>query len=265
MYCFGNGVEKDLTKAAEWYRKAAEQGDADGQRRLGNMYKFGNGVEQDLTKAAEWYRKAAEQGNAEGQCLLGIMYEFGNGVEKDLTKAAEWYRKAAEQGDAEGQWRLGNMYYFGDGVEKEFLEAKARERGLERVRFCGILPHEQVAPLLAAAKISYIPLKNSNMKDSVPTKLYESLAMGCPVLLAAAGDAVDVLEECGLGCSVSPDQTGEIIGKFDDMVARYDEICQNRQNAMEIIRQKHSRQSAVTELDRQLRILCGGMKERVNV
>ena len=154
---------------------------------------------------------------------------------------------------------------FGDGVEKEFLEAKARERGLESVRFCGILPHEQVAPLLAAAKISYIPLKNSNMKDSVPTKLYESLAMGCPVLLAAAGDAVDILEECGLGCSVSPDQTGEIIDKFDEMVARYDEICQNRQNAMEIIRQKHSRQSAVTELDRQLRILCGGMKERVNV
>ena len=152
---------------------------------------------------------------------------------------------------------------FGKGAQREVLEAQAKERGLAQVRFCGSLSHEQVAPVLSATKISYIPLKNENMRDSIPTKLYESLAMGCPVLLAAVGNAADILSECGLGCSVSPNYVREIVEKFDTMVEQYDEICRNRQAAMRIIREKHSRQCAVAELDRQLQILCGGINKEV--
>ena len=151
---------------------------------------------------------------------------------------------------------------FGSGAEKESLEAKARERGLEQVRFCGKLPHEQVAPVLSAAKISYIPLKSAKMKDSVPTKLYESLAMGCPVLLAAVGDAADILDETCLGLHVSPDCPEKMIAAFDEMVARYDAFLCHRERAMQIIREKHSRQAAVLQLEKQLRSLCG-MKEEV--
>ena len=55
------------------------------------------------------YRKAAEQGLAQAQCRLGDFYEYGEGVTKDLVKAAEWYRKAAEQGLAQAQCRLGDF------------------------------------------------------------------------------------------------------------------------------------------------------------
>jgi TPR repeat protein len=48
--------------------------------------------------AVEWYRKAADQGDAFAQCNLGVMYENGYGVAKDMNKAVEWYRKAAAQG-----------------------------------------------------------------------------------------------------------------------------------------------------------------------
>ena len=58
----------------------------------------GMGVESDSAKAAEWYRKAAEQGLDSAQYHLGRCYEGGHGVTKDLTKAAEWYQKAADQG-----------------------------------------------------------------------------------------------------------------------------------------------------------------------
>lgn len=152
---------------------------------------------------------------------------------------------------------------FGSGAEKERLEERAKTLGLERVRFCGNLPHEQVAPVLAAAKISYIPLKNSNMRDSVPTKLYESLANGCPVLLAAVGDSADILAETSLGYAVSPDQIGEIIAAFDAIIDHYDEIIRNRHRAMQIIREKHSRQAAVLELEKQLLVLCGKTEDEV--
>ena len=62
-----------------------------------DMYS-GMGVETDSAKAAEWYRKAAEQGLGSAQYHLGRCYEGGHGVTKDLTKAAEWYQKAADKG-----------------------------------------------------------------------------------------------------------------------------------------------------------------------
>ena len=48
-------------------RKAAEQGKLEAQVRQGSMYKNGEGVERDPSQAAEWYRRAAEHGNAPAQ------------------------------------------------------------------------------------------------------------------------------------------------------------------------------------------------------
>jgi hypothetical protein len=106
LYYYGYGVAQDYKAAAQWYRKAAEQGSAAGQCNLGFMYISGYGVAKDYSKAAEWYRKAAEQGNADGQNNLGIMYENGYGVTKDRQKAMEWYGKAVEQGHYGAQQTL---------------------------------------------------------------------------------------------------------------------------------------------------------------
>ena len=56
------------------------------------------GVKQDHAEAVRWYRKAAEQGDADAQCMLGVAYENGRGVKQDASEAVWWYRKAAEQG-----------------------------------------------------------------------------------------------------------------------------------------------------------------------
>ena len=126
-YCYysGKGVTKDYAKAVEWYRKAAEQGHATAQNNLGNCYYSGEGVTKDYAKAVEWYRKAAEQGYAWGQYNLGNCYYYGNGETQDYAKAVEWYTKAAEQGNASAQNSLGNCYYLGDGVTRN--DAKAVE------------------------------------------------------------------------------------------------------------------------------------------
>lgn len=51
--------------------------------------------------AAEWYLKAAEQGDVDAQFNMGVYFRNGTGVAQDLHKAAQWFQKAAEQGDAE--------------------------------------------------------------------------------------------------------------------------------------------------------------------
>jgi TPR repeat protein len=124
---FNKGWEADSNKeyveAVKWYRKAAEQGNADALRNLGLSYEFGYGVEKDEVEAVKWYRKAVEQGNDYAQFNLGCMYERGRGVEKNEVEAVKWYRKAAESGYASVQFELGWMYEKGRGVEKNEVEA----------------------------------------------------------------------------------------------------------------------------------------------
>jgi uncharacterized protein len=64
------------------------------------MYSQGiGGAPKDLVQAAAWYRKAAEQGNAIAQLKLGSFYGLGDGVPKDFVSAYMWMNLAAGQGD----------------------------------------------------------------------------------------------------------------------------------------------------------------------
>ena len=141
---------------------------------------------------------------------------------------------------------------FGKGAEKDVLEQQAKERGLDNVRFCGVLPHEKVFTLLSYVKMSFIPLKNSNMKDSIPTKVYEALGIGCPVLLVAEGDSCDIVNESEMGRCVSPDHTEQLAAVFDEMVENYSKYSEHRTEARKLMHEKYSRQQIAVAFEKQL-------------
>jgi TPR repeat protein len=124
-YLYGNGlgVPQDFQKAYLWYRKAAEQGYAKAQHNLGLMYVKGDSVPQDYARALKWFFKAAEQGYADAQFFLGLIYDQGEGAPQDFAEALKWYTKAAEQGHAEAQRWLGRMHAVGAGVTQNYAEA----------------------------------------------------------------------------------------------------------------------------------------------
>lgn len=146
---------------------------------------------------------------------------------------------------------------FGMGAEKAVLEKRAADEGLTNVRFCGVIEHSKVPSILSRTKLSFIPLKNSNMKDSVPTKIYESLGVGCPVLLVAEGDSVGIVKESGLGKSVSPDDTAEsLTAVFDEMIDNYGSLEAKKEEAKKLMLEKYSRQKIAAEFERKLQNLC---------
>ena len=125
-YSYGLGVAKDHVEAAKWYRKAAEQGKASAQFGFGGCYAEGECVAQDLDEAAKWYRKAAEQGYDGAKYHLNRL--------NDEVEAVKGYRKGADQGNPKAQFNLGNSYHLGRGVAKDAVEAakwyrKAAEQG----------------------------------------------------------------------------------------------------------------------------------------
>jgi TPR repeat protein len=86
---------------------------------LANMSELGQGASRDLSKATEWLRKAANLGDQRGQLQLGLAYEKGLGVERNPKIAADWFLKAAEQGDSTAQFNLGVMLAtnYGKGIK----------------------------------------------------------------------------------------------------------------------------------------------------
>jgi TPR repeat protein len=97
MYSSGQGVPQDYAAAAQWSRKAADQGNAAAQALLGKMYSSGQGVSQDYAKAVALYRTAAGQGYAPAQNNIGLMYENGQGVPQDYVQAHMWFDLAASR------------------------------------------------------------------------------------------------------------------------------------------------------------------------
>lgn len=87
----------DNEKYTEAYTKlkpAADGGHKKAQYRLGRMYAKGKGVDKDHSKAAYWYGKAAASGHAKSQYRLGKCYMKGKGVKEDRAKAKELILKA---------------------------------------------------------------------------------------------------------------------------------------------------------------------------
>ena len=170
--CYANGYgivkTKDLEKAVEWYRKAAEQEFAPAQCSLGLCYLKGEGVSRNLDKGFQLFEKAKEQHYPLAYVYLYSCYANGHGTEVDRDRADFYleiaavdcklpegryalgmtylaaqngrasvnnFRIAAQRGHAGAQCQLGNCYYYGiGGLERDVQEAaklwrKAAEQG----------------------------------------------------------------------------------------------------------------------------------------
>ena len=118
---FAQQAVKPLPPDSEVVQKALK-GDATSQFLVGLGYEM-TGEVVNFEEAAKWFRKAADQGDANAQDVLGATYAEGLGVAQDHAEAVKWYRKAADQGVASAQNALGRMYANGEGVAQDYVQA----------------------------------------------------------------------------------------------------------------------------------------------
>lgn len=136
---------------------------------------------------------------------------------------------------------------FGEGAYKENIQEKISKLKLNNIKLEGKIDYDKVYTILKYSKISFIPLKNSKMMDSIPTKIFDAFGAGCPVLLLAKGDACDILKEVGLGESV--ESAENLKETFDYMIENYKEYEQKKQKAIEYVQKKYSRRKIAKKFE----------------
>ncbi|MFT5418739.1 MAG: TPR repeat protein [Gammaproteobacteria bacterium] len=114
----------DYRAAISVLETLAGAGDSTAMVRLAALYHGGEGVPRDVEKAADLYLGAAELGNAEAQFNLGNMYLLGEGFPEDQSWALTFYRLASKQGHALATANMEEMIRAGiDSSEPDDLLA----------------------------------------------------------------------------------------------------------------------------------------------
>lgn len=115
--------------------------------------------------------------------------------------------------------------FVGGGVEAAALRTEAKEMGLLNVRFLPMRPPAEVGPLLAAADVLLVHLRDDPLFSiTIPSKTQAYMASGRPVLMAVRGDAADLVRAAGAGVCTAPEDPGALANAVCDLAAVNPEI-----------------------------------------
>jgi lipopolysaccharide/colanic/teichoic acid biosynthesis glycosyltransferase len=96
--------------------------------------------------------------------------------------------------------------FVGDGVAKEALRTRAAALGLDNVLFEPSVAPAALVALLNDADAAVATTRGSVFAgETIPVKIFDYLACGCPVVAAVRGDAAGVVEASGGGLVVEPE------------------------------------------------------------
>jgi glycosyltransferase involved in cell wall biosynthesis len=99
-----------------------------------------------------------------------------------------------------------------DGPQREYLENLKIELHLDNVTFLGNKPTEEMPSIIKACDTAIIPLKNITLfKGAIPSKIFENLAFGKPILLGVDGEAKELfINQGNCGLFFTPDNQQEL-------------------------------------------------------
>lgn len=94
----------------------------------------------------------------------------------------------------------------GAGSSLEKLKIKAKKLKLTNVIFTGLRPHEEMPQYIALADVCLLPFKNKAiLKNNLPSKMFDYLAAGKPIITNLEGEASHLLLEAQAGILVQPE------------------------------------------------------------
>ena len=107
------------------------------------------------------------------------------------------------------------LLLLGDGARKADLQAHAQRLGLDNVVFVDTVNKDQVARYWSLLDVSVIHLRRTKLFTTViPSKLFECMGMGIPVLHGVAGESADIVLQEGVGEVFEPENADQLVASL---------------------------------------------------
>ncbi|HPU08071.1 MAG TPA: glycosyltransferase family 4 protein, partial [Thermogutta sp.] len=159
-----------------------------------------NGVDLERFRPQPLDKELRRKWNGEGKFVCAYVGTIG------MAHGLEIVLDAAERLRDQGRNDI-VFWLVGEGARKAYLENEARQRGLkDRVIFTGRLPKEEMPRVLASADACLVHLRKTELFETViPSKIFEMMAMGKPIIMGVRGEALRIVEESGAGVAMEPE------------------------------------------------------------
>ena len=192
----------------------------------------------------------------EGRFVVG--YVGTHGMAHGLDTLLDAAQRIQERVDLENV----SMLFVGDGARRAELTAAASSRGIRNVHFVGPVPKEQVARFWSILDVSIIHLRKTELfTTTIPSKLFECMGMGLPVLLGVAGEARELLERHEMGLAFPPEDADALLNAIKSLAADANRLDRLRRNALDAAPHYDRAQLARDMLDQlDLAIAAGSRK-----
>lgn len=142
----------------------------------------------------------------EGKFVAG--YVGTHGMAHHLETILDAAEKLRTEG-LEGDFRF---IFLGDGARKEALMQEAHRRGLSNVTFIDSVLKDEVARYWSVLDVSIIHLKRTGLFTSViPSKLFECMGMGLPVLHGVLGESADIVRNENVGIVFESESSDQLV------------------------------------------------------
>jgi glycosyltransferase involved in cell wall biosynthesis len=174
-------------------------------------YHYSNGV--DVTRFSPQFSSKEIRDRLIGGRNFLAVYAGLHGIAQGLDQIIEACDRLSET-DIQ-------MVFFGDGPEKKNLCKKAIEKNLQNIEFHDPVDSRIIPAILASSDLIFIPLK-IQIKGAVPSKIYEALASGVPIIAIVKGEAADIVKKSRAGVVVSP-------GNIDALVSAIQKIRNDKE------------------------------------
>lgn len=166
---------------------------------------------------------------------LGLRGKFVAGYigTHGMAHGLETLLDAAAQIQASPYTDVFRFVFLGDGARKGELMQRARDLNLRNVLFLDSVPKDQVARYWSLLDVSIIHLRRTELFTTViPSKLFECMGMGIPVLHGVEGESADIVRREGVGKVFEPENVEELIKSLIHMHSERDAYGNYRNNGL---------------------------------
>ena len=164
-----------------------------------------NGVDPALFSPMQKEPKLLSSLKLEGKFVVGYIGTLG------MAHALETLLKAAAILKQTPKARDVRILLLGDGAEREKLLARALDMDIDNVVFLPSVPKKMVASYWSLLDVSVIHLRKTDLfKTVIPSKIFECMAMGLPILHGVEGESANIIDKTGSGLLFEPENPGEL-------------------------------------------------------